>query len=352
MLPRERPHPRRPPPPLRLPGWRRPGRPRGLRVERHQPSPPSTCPWAWPTPRPTPPTWPCRRASPKRSSTLASFPWSRPARWARPPSTWSRSRRLWTTPASRSTTSSSARAWVPRTSAPAAPAPADESQLHDVFPQIAIDLSNCGSLKIKKVDDLGAPMEGIQFGLFASEAEANAGTPLAQLPTDPAGGPRLHHRRRRRLRVPQGPAGRLLHQRARPRRWLHTGSGSPGRRAASTPSRTSTSPTTTTAPAPVDINSAGCEWFVNTLRTGTVVITKQVVDGDGDPITPTDITYLDGIAFELQDGGVTVQKRGGGDAACELVLDDPERRPRPAPSPTCPSAPTTCSRTRRRCPPA
>ena len=77
----------------------------------------------------------------------------------------------------------------------------------------------------------------------------------------------------------------------------------------------------------VDINSAGCEWFVNTLRTGTVVITKQVVDGDGDPITPTDITYLDGIAFELQDGGVTVQKRGGGDAACELVLDDPTDDP-------------------------
>ena len=66
------------------------------------------------------------------------------------------------------------------------------------------------------------------------------------------------------------------------------------------------------------------EWFVNTLRTGGVVITKQVVDSDGDPITPTDITYLDGIVFlQLQDGGVTVQKRGGGDAACELVLDDP-----------------------------
>src|SRR5690606_30468346 len=59
------------------------------------------------------------------------------------------------------------------------------AQLKDLLPQVPIDLSNCGSLKLKKVDDLGQPMEGIQFGLFASEAHALARSPVAQLPTAP-----------------------------------------------------------------------------------------------------------------------------------------------------------------------
>ena len=78
----------------------------------------------------------------------------------------------------------------------------------------------------------------------------------------------------------------------------------------------------------VDVTAGACEWFVNTAKTGTVVITKQVVDGAGEPIELADATYLDGIAFELQDGGSTVQKRHGGDATCTLELDDPRWRQR------------------------
>ena len=202
----------------------------------------------------------------------------------------------------------------------------DQSQLHDLFPEIAIDLSNCGSLKLKKVDDLGVPMEGIQFGLFASEADAIAGTPIAQLPTTPPEDLVCTTDAAGVCEFPKVPPGDYFINE------LNLGDGyTPD---PDLPAPVSIDPFENVdlsdddnGACAVDINSVTCEWFVNTLRTGTVVITKQVVDGEGDPITPTDITYLDGIVFELQDGGVTVQKRGGGDAACELVLDDPTDDP-------------------------
>ena len=62
----------------------------------------------------------------------------------------------------------------------------DQSQLHDLLPADRDRSVELRFAEDQKVDDLGAPMEGIQFGLFASEAAANAGAPLAQLPTDPA----------------------------------------------------------------------------------------------------------------------------------------------------------------------
>ena len=203
---------------------------------------------------------------------------------------------------------------------------ADTSQLHDNFPQIPIDLSDCGSLQLKKVDDLGEPMEGVQFGLFATEAAANDGTPLAQLPATPP----------QDLVCTTDAAGICTFPKVPPGDYFVNELDLP---AGYTADPDLPAPVSIAAFEDVDlsdddsgacaeaITSEGCEWFVNTLRTGTVVITKAVVDGEGAPLQLTDNTYLDGIAFELQSGGVTVQKRSGGDAACALDLDDPADEP-------------------------
>ena len=53
------------------------------------------------------------------------------------------------------------------------------SQLQDVLPEKAFNLSNCGSLQLKKVDDLGSPVPGVTFGLYKDDGGALE--PLAQL---------------------------------------------------------------------------------------------------------------------------------------------------------------------------
>lgn len=199
----------------------------------------------------------------------------------------------------------------------------DTSQLHDVFPQMPIDLSNCASLKLKKVDDLGQPMAGVQFGLFATEAAAVAGTPIAQLPTTPPQNLVCTTDASGVCTFPKVPAGDYYVNEL------------------NLPASYSADPDLPKAvhldafqdldlsdddngACASDVNAASCEWFVNTLRTGSVEITKAVVDGEGEPLTLTDITYLDGITFDLQDQTThaTIQKRAGGDATCTLDLDD------------------------------
>lgn len=43
-----------------------------------------------------------------------------------------------------------------------------DSALQDKMPTTKVDLSNCGSIKLKKVDDKGAPLAGATFGLYAN----------------------------------------------------------------------------------------------------------------------------------------------------------------------------------------
>lgn len=192
---------------------------------------------------------------------------------------------------------------------------ANTSQLHDLVPEIPIDLSDCASLKIKKVDDLGQPMEGIQFGLFATEAHAIAGTPLAQLPTTPPQDLVCTTDAAGICSFPKVPDGDYyLNELNLP--------------AGYTPDPDLPAAVHLDPFQDLDWSDSESEWFVNTLQTGSVVVTKVVVDGEGDPLTLTDITYLNGITFELQDDqGNTIQKRSGGDATCTLVLDDPADDP-------------------------
>lgn len=191
----------------------------------------------------------------------------------------------------------------------------DQSQLHDLVPEIPIDLSDCASLKVKKVDDLGQAMEGIQFGLFATEAHALAGTPLAQLPTTPPQDLICTTDATGICSFPKVPDGDY---------WLNELNLPAGYTAdPDLPAAVHLEPF-----QDLDWSDAESEWFVNTLKTGSVVVTKVVVDGAGGPLTLTDITYLDGITFELQDDqGNVIKKRGGGDATCTLVLDDPTDDP-------------------------
>lgn len=203
-----------------------------------------------------------------------------------------------------------------------------QSQLHDQFPEIAIDLSDCASLKIKKVDDLGAPMTGVQFALFASEAAAEAGTPIAQLPTDPP----------QDLTCTTGADGICSFPKVPPGDYFINETDLPDgyspdpdlpKAIRLDPFQDLDLSDDDNQACADDVDSEGCEWFVNTLRTGSVVINKVVVDGDGNPLTLTDVTYLDGITFELQDQATqeTIQKRGGGDATCTLDLDDAADEP-------------------------
>jgi uncharacterized repeat protein (TIGR01451 family)/LPXTG-motif cell wall-anchored protein len=57
------------------------------------------------------------------------------------------------------------------------------SDLKDVFPEVPFNLSDCGSLDLKKVNELGQPISGVTFGLYDAETGVEAG--LAQLPTVP-----------------------------------------------------------------------------------------------------------------------------------------------------------------------
>jgi uncharacterized repeat protein (TIGR01451 family)/LPXTG-motif cell wall-anchored protein len=180
-----------------------------------------------------------------------------------------------------------------------------QSQLHDLVPELPIDLSDCASLKIKKVDDLGQPMEGIQFGLFASEADAIAGTPISQLPTDPPTS----------LTCTTDAAGVCT--------WPKVPDGTYWINELNLPEGYTPDPD-----LPMQVALAQFEDkdltgspFVNDLRTGSVVIEKVVHDGAGEVLDLVDNSYLDGITFELQDDAQnTVQKRGGGDATCTLVV--------------------------------
>lgn len=51
------------------------------------------------------------------------------------------------------------------------------SDLKDVFPETPFNLSNCGSLKLKKVNDLLQPMAGVTFGLYQND-NGVPGTPV------------------------------------------------------------------------------------------------------------------------------------------------------------------------------
>ena len=200
----------------------------------------------------------------------------------------------------------------------------DESALHDNFPQVPFDLSDCASLTLKKVDDLGQPMADIQFGLFASRADAIAGTPIAQLPTDPSEDLVCTTTASGICTFPKVPPGDYFINELDLPSGYTPDSDLPQAVHLDSFQDLDLSDDNNRACRDIDSEDVGCEWFVNTMRTGSVVINKVVVDGDGEPLTLTDITYLDGITFELQDQDTqaTIQKRGGGDATCTLVLDD------------------------------
>ena len=55
------------------------------------------------------------------------------------------------------------------------------SDLKDVLPEVPFNLSDCGSLKLRKVNELGAAMAGVEFGLYVRNADGSKGV-LGQLP--------------------------------------------------------------------------------------------------------------------------------------------------------------------------
>lgn len=59
------------------------------------------------------------------------------------------------------------------------------SALQDKMPTTGVDLSTCGSVELKKLDDKGAPLAGAVFGLFSNAAAT--GTPIATCTSDAGG---------------------------------------------------------------------------------------------------------------------------------------------------------------------
>ena len=197
------------------------------------------------------------------------------------------------------------------------------SDLKDILPETQFSLSDCGSLKLKKVNDLGEPMKDVTFGLYQNNGGSKGapvqllGENLTCLTNDLGICP-----------FPKVPAGSYLIDEINPPAGYNMDPRLPFA-------------VTITAFGHVDLSDdlthqctpallVGCEWFVNTRKTGSVTIEKSLADSAGNPIdlTASNVasysTYLDEAKFELQQGAplATAKKSDGTEASCTVHAID------------------------------
>lgn len=185
------------------------------------------------------------------------------------------------------------------------------SDLKDILPERPFDLSDCGSLKLKKVDDAGNAMEGVGFGLFENDGTTEdpvAGDPVQVSGTDvtcetDASGI---------CSMPKVPDGT----------WVLAETFMP---AGYDPDPDLPMLVTIAQFTLLDLRSTP---FENPRRVGSVVITKTLTDKDGNRIDITDLNknfyspYISGVSFALKQGGATASKRDGNPATCSTGAID------------------------------
>lgn len=191
------------------------------------------------------------------------------------------------------------------------------SDLKDLFPETSFNLSDCGSLRLKKVDERGRPMGGVTFGLYTINGDETKGA-LAQLPTAPPTDltciTSIVTATLGVCTIPRIPAGTyLLDEIDLPAGYMAD---------PDLPYRV-----TIGAFENIDLSDAPGEWFVNTLKTGSVTVTKLLADGEENPIDLTggtggNIAYYDdflvGARFDLRQGGVNANNADGTPAFCVI----------------------------------
>ena len=172
------------------------------------------------------------------------------------------------------------------------------SSLQDFIGPVAVDVSTCGSIKIKKVDDLGSPMAGIDFDLF--DNAAGTGDPVDSCTS--------------------GSDGICTFSDVTPGEyWVYEDATTvpAGYTAATNPVK---GPITVGFKQDVDLSGSPIE---NPRQTGYVEITKALAEMDPEngpdiPVTPDDITDLAGAKFLLYQD--TVEADGEYDAGEEVTL--------------------------------
>ncbi len=172
-----------------------------------------------------------------------------------------------------------------------------EAALQDFIAPIGIDLSTCGSVKIKKVDDLGQPMAGIGFGLYGNTA--GTGTPIDTCVTGDDGICLFDD-------VPPTPQGQSYSI------FEDASTVPPGYTPATNPVK---SGITVGFKEHVDLTAAP---IVNPRQTGWVEVTKALAELSGLPVVPSDIGVLAGTAFLLYDDDVA----DGGDGDNEYDVGE------------------------------
>jgi uncharacterized repeat protein (TIGR01451 family) len=175
------------------------------------------------------------------------------------------------------------------------------SALQDRLAPTPIDLSTCGTVTLNKTDDTDAPLAGATFGLFESEADAEAETnAIDTCITDNDGActfdeviPGTYY-----VTEISAPAGYEEDETV----------------------------------IEVELEALGeveLEYtFVDPRKTGDVTVEKDLEDADGNPI---DLTagnidhyddYLVGAQFDLQQGGSTADDANGDPLTCTITLAD------------------------------
>jgi uncharacterized repeat protein (TIGR01451 family) len=156
------------------------------------------------------------------------------------------------------------------------------SSLQDFIGPVGVDVSTCGSLKIKKVDDLGNPMEGVGFDLY--DNADGTGDPVDSCPSIADGTCTFSD-------VTPGDY------------WVFEDATTvpAGYTAATNPVA---GPITIGFKEDVDLTDDEEEWIVNPRQTGYVEITKVLAEldpegGDDIAVVPDDIEDLAGATFRL-----------------------------------------------------
>jgi uncharacterized repeat protein (TIGR01451 family) len=198
-----------------------------------------------------------------------------------------------------------------------------ESDLKDVLPEATFNLSDCGSLKLKKVDDLGRPMSGVTFGLYENDNGAK-GNPVTLLGQN--------------LTCVTNAQGICFFPRVPPGSYLLDEVATP---AGYTKDPRLPFPVTIGTFEDVDLSDdpddecevaldEDCEWFVNSRKTGSVTVTKYLADAAGNRVDLTAgnlasySAFILGAQFDLQQGDplVTAKKADGTPASCTITAGD------------------------------
>ena len=173
------------------------------------------------------------------------------------------------------------------------------SSLQDFINPVSVDISTCGSIEIKKVDDLGNPMAGIDFHLFGNAA--GTGEPVATC-TSGADGTCVF------TGVTPGDDYYVFED---------ASTVPAGYTAASNPVA---GPIDVASTEEVDLSGTP---IVNPRQTGHVEVTKVLAEQDPDggpaiPVTPDDVSDLAGATFLLYQDAVEAD--GEYDAGEEVSL--------------------------------